>query len=194
MQLFDLLKGFKSKCIFLGGDHSISIPAVKSIDGIGAVISIDAHTDLRDTYMGNRFSNACAMRRIGEIVGFDNLVEIGVRSSSSDEYEFMRDNDKIEVYDLHAFRERGIEWIVNKIEHSRIYLSIDMDVLDASLAMGVSSVEPDGLSTNDLIRLVRRIVEEKEVIACDIVEVTPIGVMRYIAARMVFELLTSFSL
>jgi arginase family enzyme len=164
------------------------VSAIKNV----SVISIDAHTDFRDVYVGNRFSNACVMRRIGEIIGFENIVEIGIRSSSKDEYEFVK--DRIEIIDAERLKEEG-PGVIQEIEQDRIYLSIDMDVLDPGISRGVGDPEPDGLSTRDLILLLRRIFEEKEVISCDIVEVNPFhDVTSFIAARIVLEILSSWEL
>ncbi|MHC1567383.1 MAG: agmatinase [Candidatus Syntropharchaeia archaeon] len=192
--LFELNFDGKKK-IFLGGDHSITFPMVKSV-GARSVISIDAHTDFRKIYMGNSHSNACVMRRIGENIGFDSIIEIGIRSSSQEEYE---DLQRIKIYDLYSLRENGIEWVIDEISTintKRTYLSIDIDVLDPGIAFGVGNPEPDGLNTSELIQLVRGIIEKKEVIACDIVEVNPEydDVTAFIAARLVMEIIASWDL
>ena len=194
--LFDSLEQFGcEKKMFLGGDHSISLPALKSVKirhNDISVISIDAHTDFRDVYRDNRFSNACVMRRIGELVGFENMVEVGIRSSSKDEYDFIK--DKLEIYDLNMIRKHGLDPFLNKLDLKKVYLSIDIDVLDPALSPGVSNPEPDGLSTYELISLVRGIFEKTDVVACDLVEVTPESgyVTAFIGARIVFEILAGW--
>lgn len=195
--LFGILTQYDCKRkIFLGGDHSISFPAIKSVKKSHKdmyVISIDAHTDFRDIYQDNRFSNACVMRRIGEVIGFENLIEIGIRSSSKDEYEFLK--DKIDIYDLYMLRKYGLGSFLDKIYDEKVYLSIDIDVLDPALSPGVGNPEPDGLSTYELISMVRSIFERADVVACDLVEVTPQfgDITAFIAARLVFEIINGWN-
>ncbi|MDY6966221.1 MAG: arginase family protein [Halobacteriota archaeon] len=192
--LFDLVKRFKSdNRIFLGGDHSISLPIVKSLGDV-TVVSIDSHADFRDEYQGNRFSNACVMRRISEVIGTENLIEIGICSSSEDEYRAIM-KDEIEVYDLYTLREEGIDCVVDRLPSDDIHLSIDIDSLDLASGCGVGNPEPDGLSIPGLIGLVGKIVDEREVVACDIVEVNPDfgDTTSFVAARIVMEIIGGWS-
>lgn len=182
-----------SKKIFLGGDHSISLPIVKNLSenyGNLSVISIDSHTDFRDRYCDNSFSNACVMRRISEVVGTENLYEIGICSSSEDEYLAMR--DEVKVFDLRILRDDGIEKIVSRVNpEDKIYLSIDIDSLDLASAYAVGNPEPEGMSISELILLVKQIAIERDVVSCDIVEVNPLfgKETSFIAARIVMELI-----
>ncbi len=174
--------------IFFGGDHSITYPLFKYYferQALTKMVVIDAHADFRDTYLNNRYSNACVMRRVAELAGFENVIEVGIRSASWDEYEFMK--DRISIYDED----------IDEIPHDKLYLSIDIDVLDPGIAPGVEDPEPCGLSLAALIALVRRIISEGDVIACDIVEVNPSldvknGITSINAARLVFEILAAY--
>ncbi len=174
--------------IFIGGDHSITYPLFKYYferHAVTKLIVIDAHADFRDTYMGNRYSNACVMRRVAELTGFENVIEVGIRSASWDEYEFMK--DRISIYD-----DNDIE-----IPSGKLYLSIDIDVLDPGIAPGVEDPEPCGLSLEALISLLRKIITCGEVIASDIVEVNPSldirnGITSINAARIIFEILAAY--
>lgn len=185
-----------SRKIFLGGDHSISLPVVKQLrDEYSdlAIVSIDSHTDFRDEYCDNRFSNACVMRRISDLIGTDNLIEIGICSSSDDEYLDMKDS--VKVLDLEMLREDGLEEIISRIDSAgEIYLSIDIDSLDLNSGYAVGNPEPDGMSISELIRLVGGIVDEKDVVACDIVEVNPLFGQEtsFIAARIAMELISGW--
>ena len=193
---FDL----ERKKIFIGGDHSISYPIVTYLYEHGAVdrvITIDAHADFRDTYKSNRFSNACVTRRIAEFIGFENVVEIGIRSSSEEEYLVLK--DKIRLYDAELLKEKGLNWLVSEIGKGveKTYLSIDIDVLDPCIAPGVEHPEPCGMSLEDLIALIRGLLETKNVVASDLVEVNPRfdsanGITSLNAARIIFELLACY--
>ena len=185
--------------VFLGGDHSITYPLVKYLfehGEVASVISIDAHADFRDSYMGNKFSNACVMRRITELVGFEHIIEIGVRSSSADEYESL---NQITIYDADVMREKSVQGVLDEIGkgEEKTYLSIDIDVLDPGIAPGVEHPEPCGLSLESLISLVQGIIKGRNVVASDVVEVNPgldiaNGITSLNAARVVFEILACY--
>jgi len=187
------------KKVFIGGDHSISYPIVKYLFEHGEtakVIAIDAHADFRDSYKGKKFSNACVMRRIAELVGFENIIEIGVRSSSEEEYASL---NQIRVYDAEMLREKSVECVLDEIGEGeeKTYLSIDIDVLDPSIAQGVENPEPCGMSLESLISLIRWIIEKAKVVASDVVEVNPRldsanGITSINAARIVFEILACY--
>ncbi|MGB2843038.1 MAG: agmatinase [Halobacteriota archaeon] len=190
--------------IFIGGDHSISFPLVKHFFDSGEVekvMVIDAHADFRNVYKSKKLSNACVMRRIAELVGFENIIEVGVRSSSEEEYALIK--DKVRIYDAGMVREKGVERVLEEIgkeggREEKTYLSIDIDVLDPGIAPGVENPEPCGMSLESLIALVRGIMEQKNVVASDVVEVNPgldnaNGITSINAARIVFELLNAKS-
>lgn len=193
---FDLAK----KKIFIGGDHSISYPLVKYLferDEIAKVIAIDAHADFRDSYRNNRFSNACVMRRIAELIGFANVIEIGIRSSSEEEYLVLK--NKIRLYDAAIVKEKGLEWLLSEISEGeeKTYLSIDIDVLDPGIAPGVEHPEPCGMPLENLLSLIRGIIERENVVASDLVEVNPRldtanGITSLNAARIIFEILACY--
>jgi len=192
---FDL----KKKKIFIGGDHSISYPIVKYLfehGEVAKVIIIDAHADFRDSYKNNRFSNACVTRRIAELIGFENIIEICVRSSSEEEYAAL---NQIRIYDVDIVKEKGVEWLLDAIGEGeeKTYLSIDIDVLDPSIAPGVEHPEPCGMSLESLISLIPEIMKRKNVVASDVVEVNPRldtinGITSINAVRIIFEILACY--
>lgn len=185
--------------VFIGGDHSISYPIVKCLfehGEVAKVIAIDAHADFRDSYRGKKFSNACVMRRIAELIGFENVIEIGVRSSSEEEYASL---NQIRICDAEMLREKGVECVLDEIgkREEKTYLSIDIDVLDPSIAPGVENPEPCGMSLESLISLIHAIIQVEKVVASDMVEVNPKldninGITSINAARLIFELLACY--
>ncbi|MCK4397953.1 MAG: agmatinase [Methanophagales archaeon] len=194
-----VLEHTRIRRVFLGGDHSVTYPLIKYLfehGEVASVISIDAHADFRDSYRGNKYSNACVMRRIAELVGFEHIIEIGVRSSSADEYASL---NKITIYDADVMREKGVQGILEEIGkgEEKTYLSIDIDVLDPGIAPGVEHPEPCGLSLESLISLVQGIIKGRDVVASDVVEVNPRldianGITSLNAARVVFEILACY--
>jgi agmatinase len=190
----------EKKKIFIGGDHSISYPIVKYLferGKVDKVITLDAHADFRDSYKDNRFSNACVMRRIAELIGFENVIELGIRSSSEEEYMALK--DELQVYDADVIREKGVKWVLEQIGNGeeKTYLSIDSDVLDPSIAPNVEHPEPCGMSLEDLLALVQGILATKTVVASDVVEVNPRfdsanDITSLNAARIIFEILACY--
>jgi agmatinase len=192
----------RRKMIFMGGDHSISYPLVKHFfehGDLASVIVIDAHADFRDSYKRNQFSNASVMRRIAELVGFENVVELGIRSASEEGYSALK--DRITVYDAETVREKGVEKLIQELgkekEAGKTYLSIDIDVLDPGIAPGVEHPEPDGLRLAELLALIRVIAERRDIVGSDVVEVNPRvdgvgGITSLHAARVIFELLACY--
>lgn len=189
------------KRIFLGGDHSITCYLVKRLletGAISSVIVIDAHADFRDSYRGNRYSNASAMRRIADLIGFEQVIELGVRSASEEEYREL--NGRIRLYDAAVIRERGVAWLTGELgkeAEKKTYLSIDIDVLDPGIAPGVEHPEPCGLALPELIALLRGVLATRDVVASDVVEVNPRldcgnALTSLHAARVVFELLAGY--
>ncbi len=187
------------KKVFIGGDHSIAYPIVKYLfehGEVAKVIAIDAHADFRDSYRGKKFSNACVMRRIAELIGFENIIEIGVRSSSEEEYASL---NKIRIYDAELLREKGVGCVLDEIGkgEEETYLSIDIDVLDPSIAPGVENPEPCGMSLESLISLIQAIIKREMVVASDVVEVNPKldtinGITSINASRLIFEILACY--
>jgi agmatinase len=194
-----VLEHTRIRKVFLGGDHSVTYPLVKYLfehGEVASVISIDAHADFRDSYRGNKFSNACVMRRIAELVGFEHIIEIGVRSSSVDEYASL---NQIAIYDADVLREKDVQGVLEEIGEGeeKTYLSIDIDVLDPGIAPGVEHPEPCGLSLESLISLVQGIIKGRDVVASDVVELNPRldianGITSLNAARIVFEILACY--
>jgi agmatinase len=190
----------EKKRIFIGGDHSISYPIVKYLferGKVAKVITLDAHADFRDSYKNNRFSNACVMRRIAELIGCENVIEIGIRSSSEGEYMALK--DEIRVCDAETVKEKGLKWVLERIGdgEEKTYLSIDSDVLDPCIAPGVEHPEPCGMSLEDLLAQVQGIIATKNVVASDVVEVNPRfdsanGITSLNAARIIFEILACY--
>jgi len=176
------------KVIMLGGEHTITLGAVRGLGGEVGIIDFDAHMDLRKEYLGQQLSHATFMRRI-----LDEGVEalyIGIRAISREEYKFISRKKLNYVSSLEIQRE-GIKKASEKIrefqsEKDRIYLTIDVDVIDPAYAPNVGNPEPEGLTPSQLIDLLE--VCEK-VIGFDVVEVTRGGPAAMVAAKIILELL-----
>ncbi|MFY1111857.1 MAG: agmatinase [Methanosarcinaceae archaeon] len=163
--------------IMLGGEHSLSFATVKACaesagDDFGVLV-LDAHFDLRDEYRGFKHNHACVSRNILSEVS-KNLVSIGIRSGPEDEWVFAKENklkyytaDDVEAIGMVEVLKEALEWL----DCSRLYLSLDMDVLDPAYAPGLGTPEPFGLSARDVRTAVRTLAPFS--MAFDIVEIAP---------------------
>jgi agmatinase len=169
--------------VFLGGDHSVTIPLLKAFDQhIGApygILHIDAHTDLADRYEGHHWSHACTERRALEYPHMqpEHLVFCGIRSWLAEELDFLAAHP-ITVHTAAQMHRYGIQAtardVIARLRHlDNIYLTLDIDCLDPAYAPGTGTPEAGGLTTRELLDLLRLIFAALPVRAMDIVEVSP---------------------
>lgn len=141
--------------VLLGGEHSVTIGAVQAVQPDWYLVC-DAHLDLREAFRGTPYNHACTTRRIIE-EGVPNVVIIGARSGTADQYQYARDH--VMLFTADRVREIGIlrviEEITSLVNGSRIYLSIDADVIDCCLTPGVGTPEPFGLNPLDIREVIR---------------------------------------
>jgi agmatinase len=184
--------------IVIGGEHTITMGVLMGLNGAlseTAIVSFDAHLDLRNEYMGYKLSHTTFMRRINEQLKPATILEVGIRAVCKEELEYSK-KAKIEFLTTHQMRAMGsgkvIAWLEERLkEHSHIYFSIDMDVLDPAYAPAVQNPEPDGIDTAMLLDILCGTCN-KRVIGFDVVEVAPnydFGVTAIQAAKVIFELL-----
>ncbi len=159
------------KPITIGGEHSASIGVIKALtekyDKL-TVVHLDAHRDLAFDFIGEKYSHATVMRRAHEF-GVD-LVQIGIRSSSLEEEEFVKSTYNIRTFknkDVHKHMD-AVEYYLATVE-TPIYLSIDMDVLDPAIAPCVGNPSPGGLFTSEIEDVIKALAF-KEVVGMDVVE------------------------
>ncbi len=170
--------------VFIGGEHSVTPLILEKIDMEGAgIVWLDAHADLRESYEGDPASHACAARNS---LGFGPMVEIGVRSISSGEMDFLKKEGGVKIH--RSWNDEAKESILSL--PGKIYLSIDFDSVDPSLLRAVGTPEPGGLDWNAMIDIFSFLFKEKQVVAMDAVELCPIEgdeASNFIAARIVYE-------
>lgn len=171
----------------IGGDHSITWPAATAVaehHGFGAVtmIHFDAHADTANILEGNLASHGTPMRRLiesGAIPG-DRFIQVGLRGywPGEEDQKWMRDNG-LRHFMMQEFWERGIPAVLEdlvlaaKERGDKTYISIDIDVLDPGFAPATGTPEPGGFAPIDLLRIIRRLVLETDVVAFDVMEVAP---------------------
>ncbi|SFH06137.1 agmatinase [Desulfotomaculum arcticum] len=201
---FELLSDNKF-CLFIGGDHSVTIPLHKAFGrscagkGRFGVIHFDAHCDLCDSYDGHGWSHACTERRaIEEVIRPEDLTLFGIRSYEIEELELLARHPEIKVItacDLyHGGIEQAFEEIMKRYAgYDSIYFTLDIDVLDPAFAPGTGTPEAGGLSSRQLLELVKLMVDKLPVKAMDIVEVSPSqdhsDITSWAALKIIYEVI-----
>jgi agmatinase len=172
--------------LFIGGDQSIAIPTEKAflrycqkINKIPAIIHLDAHPDICDTYEGSKYSHACPNRRsIDNGYKTSDMVLIGMRGYEAQEVEYFAAHPEIEVYNSSYVQNHGIEEMLEHIKNKfddryLIYLSYDVDINDPSFAPGTGTPEPFGLDNLTVLKIIKYLVANLPIGALDIVEISP---------------------
>ncbi len=179
--------------IALGGEHSITPPIVKCFRDIG-VISLDAHLDFRVEYEGETEGHCSPVRRISDMVGVESIVPIGVRSMSKEESDdAQRLGLKfISSYEFHKEprMKDAVDRALNWVGKDKIYLTLDMDVVDPAFAPGIGNPEPFGLNPIEIKRCINYLAPR--LVGFDVCEVSPPfdnGNTSALAARLVREVI-----
>ena len=177
----------------LGGEHSITAPVVAALaakhPGL-TVLQIDAHADLRDSFMGTPHNHACAMRRVLEHA---RATQVGIRSLSPEEAEAVPGLPTTIFYDFNMRRDaQWIERVVDSLGET-VYITIDCDGLDPAIMPAVGTPEPGGLTWYETLALLRRVIESRQVVGCDLVELSPIpGTVapNFLCAKLIYKILS----
>jgi agmatinase len=162
--------------VAIGGDHSISYPLGRGMEPLGQfdVVHVDAHTDFLDELDGARLTGASQLRRLAELPFVGTVTALGVRNVDRAEVDGMRERGGRWATSLDVI-DRGADVVVRESvpEAERLYVSIDLDVLDASVAPGHSLPEPGGLGYRQLRAILAEVARRGRVIGFDVVELNP---------------------
>ena len=178
--------------VLLGGEHSFTPGAVSAALNHHpdlAVVQLDAHADLREEWTGSRWSHACAMRRVLDLLPRQRLLQCGIRSGTSREFAELRDSGLLVPPDatslLPALRSLG---------RAPLYITLDLDLFDPAFLPGTGTPEPGGIDWRTFESLLQ-VIPWKRVVACDIVELAPdldpSGCSALLTAKVVREILLS---
>jgi agmatinase len=178
---------------FLGGEHSITAPIVEAVarqhPGL-SVLQIDAHADLRDSYMGTPYNHACAMRRV---LDHARTTQVGIRSLSPEEAAAIPALPTRVFYDYNMRQDPNwIDRVVDSLGED-VYITIDCDGLDPAIMPAVGTPEPGGLSWYEILGLLRRVIESRRVVGCDLVELAPLAgnvAPSFLCAKLVYKILS----
>jgi len=178
--------------VLLGGEHSLSLGAVRAFKEAFptlSVLQLDAHADLRNEYLGTKYGQACVMRRILEVCP---ICQVGVRSLSWEERQFSTEKQLNTLYmaDLASNRasiDRITEWLSQDV-----YITMDVDVLDPSIMPAVGTPEPDGMSWRQILDIVELVTRHKHVVGFDLMEFCPAegsGSCAYLLAKLAYKVI-----
>ena len=194
------------KPIIIGGEHSVSIGSIKALTALEdngdlsdiTVIHLDAHRDIIDEYIGEKDSHATIMRRVHDL-NPKELVQIGIRSFSIEEKEFVKNQDNVTSF-LAKDLFDDFDLLLEKLEsiEGKVYISIDMDVIDPAFAPSVGNPTPNGLHPIDIENIFEALAnnENIDVIGFDLVEVASdrLGdITAILAAKIISDFLTLFA-
>jgi len=160
--------------IAIGGEHSIMPGIVSAFPKDTAVLSLDAHMDFREKYEDEKNNHACAIRRVADHIDIKNIAVLGIRSAEKEEFEEAKKQGLFYI-DSYAIRQKGIKTAIDEtkkyLKNKKIYLTLDIDVLDPIYAPGTSTPEPFGINSFDILDCINAF--SPNLVGFDIVEVCP---------------------
>jgi agmatinase len=182
------LLGDRLRVITLGGDHSITYPALRAFAKKSknlSILQLDAHPDLYDDLDDNRFSHACPFARIMEEGLAAKLIQVGIRAMTNHQRE------QAKRFGVEVIEMRKLKTMPTIKLDGDVYLSVDMDCLDPAFTPGVSHREPGGLSTRDVLQLIQNL--KGNLVGADLVEFNPerdpSGMTGMVAAKLLKEMI-----
>ena len=177
--------------IAVGGEHSVTIGSVEAhllkYPDL-SVLQLDAHTDLRPEYLGSKYNHACTMARIQE---FCPVTQVGIRSMDIIEKDYLKPG-RVFFAEKILNSENWIDEVIQTL-NNRFYLTIDLDVFDPSVMSSTGTPEPGGLDWYTVLDLLRRVIEKKQLVGFDIVELCPDKNNKapdFLAAKLLYKVLT----
>ena len=169
----------------IGGEHLVTLPEIKAVAKFHkdlAIVHFDAHTDLREEYLGEEMSHSAVIRHASRIVGPENLKQIGIRSGMKEEWEFMKKHNTL----IHEYSE------LDELKGKKIFVTVDLDCLDPSVMPGTGTPESGGMQFNELMGWFEYL-KNFDIVGADVVELAPdydtSGVSTAVATKVIRELL-----
>jgi agmatinase len=176
--------------VILGGEHTVAFGPIQFLSKEHpdlTVLSLDAHTDLRDRYYDNKYSHACVMRRV---LDYARVVEAGIRSTSLEEQEIIKKR-KVplfmaeEILGQKAFCKRLLPHLSDNV-----YVSIDIDIFDPAVVPSTGTPEPGGLGWYDVLPILKSVAKNRNVVGFDVVELSPVkgsNAPDFLAAKLIYK-------
>jgi len=195
----DTIKEFTDKVVksnkkplMIGGEHLVTLPAVKAVHEKYSdliILHFDAHTDLRQDYMGESLSHSTVIRKIWDFLGDNRIFQFGIRSGLKEEFLW---SEKEGHTFINKFGYEKLKEVALQIKDKPVYVTIDLDILDPSVFPGTGTPEPGGISFRDMLEILK-IIDTLNVVGADVVELAPdydpTGVSTAVASKILRELM-----
>lgn len=160
--------------LMIGGEHLVTFPAVSAVARKHPdvhIIHLDAHTDLREDFGGSKLSHATVLKRIWDILGDGRIFQFGIRSGTKEEFDFARVGKHTYIEPL---RINTVGQVLSDLKGKKVYVTIDLDVLDPSIMSGTGTPEAGGITYRELEEFFLFLRSaEVEIVGADIVELSP---------------------
>jgi len=179
------------KPLMIGGEHLVTLPVVEAVHNKFndlVILHFDAHTDLREDYMGEKFSHATVIKRVWELLGDNRIYQFGIRSGLKAEFDWAEAGHT----NLNKFGYETLDQVVEIIGDKPVYVTIDLDILDPSIFPGTGTPEPGGISFTDMMTIIQKLAN-LNIVGADVVELAPdydsTGVSTAVASKIIREML-----
>ena len=183
------------KFYMVGGEHLVSLPAIEAAYEKYPdlhVIHLDAHTDLRDDYMGEPLSHASVIRRCHDFLGDGRIFQFGIRSGTREEFEWAKTHTHLEKFTLTTLADT-----IEQLKDKPVYITIDLDVLDPAVFPGTGTPEPGGISYKELLAAIAQFQQLSHIVSADVVELSPqydvSGASTAVACKTIREMLLTIT-
>ncbi|MCL1975763.1 MAG: agmatinase [Firmicutes bacterium] len=181
--------------LLIGGEHLVTLGALQAAYAHYpelCLVHIDAHADLRDSYLGEKLSHATVVRRAWDILGDGRIWQLGIRSGDREEFIWAMRHTNLQKFDF-----SGLDTVFRQLQGKPLYLTLDLDVLDPGYLPGTGTPEAGGVSFTDLLEVLIKI-GALNIVACDIVELCPpcdmSGASTSLALKVLRELILAFAI
>ena len=178
--------------VLLGGEHTVSLGTIQAHAAFFnnfSILHLDAHSDMRDSYEGDKYSHACIMARVREIT--ENIVSVGIRSTDSSELKNINKQNTFYASTIHHSK-TWMKQVVKNLSQN-VYITIDLDVFDSSLMPSTGTPEPGGLGWYEVLDLLEIVSKNKNIVGFDVVELCPSKnnmAPDFLAAKLIYKLLS----
>lgn len=187
----EMLISKDKKPFMIGGEHLVTLPVIEALyskfDNL-VILHFDAHTDLRDDYMGEQLSHATVMKRIWDLLGDGKIYQFGIRSGLKEEFDWAESGHT----SLNKFGYETLSEVIEKIQDNPVYVTIDLDILDPSIFPGTGTPEPGGIMFSDMMNIIKQL-SNLNIVGADVVELSPdydsTGVSTAVASKVIREML-----
>ena len=187
------------KPLIIGGEHSITSGCVEAtVNNYPelVLVQLDAHADMRESWLGSTHNHACSMARCLDVLPSKRLFQVGIRSGTKEEFKNMHKNQSL-ISHIHGQKAEHLNEVLNPLKGQPIYLSIDLDWFDPSIMPGTGTPEPGGYLWQDFMSVVN-VLKKHFIVATDVVELAPqldrSNISSILAAKIIRSILLVLSL